>query len=85
MTVLASASGLSNETTFLFDRVLDSLFVRNLGGSKRCLDTKLPQQPIGNHFQVQLAHAPNNSLTGLRVLTGTKRGVLIGKATERRS
>ncbi len=44
---------------------------------------KVAQQPVLNHFQVQLAHAADERLAGFRVLLGAKRGVLLAEHVER--
>ena len=44
---------------------------------------EIAQQPVLNHFQVQLAHAADERLAGFRVFFGAERGILLAQHGQR--
>jgi hypothetical protein len=79
MSVLAATAGLADKFAFLLDGVFtDSLTVVNQRLADIGLDSELALHAIDNDFQVQLAHAGDNRLTGLVVYLDAEGRVFFG-------
>src|SRR5690625_4101642 len=72
MAVLAAATGLTHELAFLLDLGPNGFTVSHLWRTDIGLDTKLALHAVDNDFQVQLAHAGNDSLSGFFICSHAK-------------
>ncbi len=82
--VLAAATGLASELHVdLVDALAGGLAVRDLRLADVGLDLELAQQAVDDDLEVQLAHAGDDRLTGLRVRADAEGRVLLGELGER--
>ena len=78
--VLAAATGLAGELHVdVVDALAGGLAVRDLRLADVRLDLELAQQAVDDDLEVQLAHAGDDRLAGLRVGADAERRVLLGE------
>ena len=83
MTVLTSAAGLADVPSFGLDRDGDRLLVGNLRPTDVRIDAELAHHAVDDDFEVKLAHAVDQRLTGLLVGANPEGRILFGQAGER--
>src|SRR5688572_18718881 len=81
--ILVAAADLPNELTVLLDGLGDRLAIRDLGPADVRGDTELAQHAVDDDLEVQLAHAAQYRLAGLRIDMHAQRGVLANELRER--
>ena len=69
MTVLATAAGLADETALALGLPGDRLPVGHLRPTDRGPDVELAHQAVGDDLEVELAHAGDQRLAGLGIIT----------------
>ncbi len=79
---LAAATRLTDEPSLGPRRLEYGLLVGHLRATHVGLHVELPQHPVDDDLQMQLAHAGDDRLAGLGVVTGAERGVLLAQAQE---
>src|SRR5437660_2679954 len=65
MAVLSAAARLADELGLVLDGLPDRFLVRNLGLADVGVHLELPEQPVDDDLEVQLAHARDERLPGL--------------------
>ena len=84
MAVLAAPSGLAHVPLLdLRDRVPNGLPVGHLGLADVGVDLELPQHPVDEDLEVELAHTRDDGLAGLLVGPHAESGILVGQGVER--
>ena len=74
--VLAAAAGLLDIPAFALGRARDRFLVGDLWLADRRLDVELPLQAVDDDLEVQLAHASDDDLAGLRIRLHPERRIL---------
>ena len=81
--VLAAPAGLADVALLdLVDLLADRLAVGDLGLADVRVDGELPQHPVDEDLEVQLAHPRDDGLAGLLVGAHPERRVLLGQAEQ---
>src|SRR5271168_1527583 len=84
MAVLTATTRLADVALLdLFDLVADGLAVRDLGLTDMRVDLELPQHPVDENLEVELAHPGDHRLAGLIVGTDAEGRVLLAQREER--